>query len=51
MIFDAVHLPDGPVAEAWLPFHLPLSFHGTFTRWTARSPHRPDNQLMSAHTG
>lgn len=31
MIFDAAHLPDGPVAEAWLPFHLPISFHGAFT--------------------
>lgn len=32
MIFDAAHLPDGPVAEAWLPFHLPVSFHGAFTQ-------------------
>ncbi|WP_157246464.1 carotenoid oxygenase family protein [Nonomuraea typhae] len=31
MIFDAEHLADGPVAEAWLPFHIPGSFHGAFT--------------------
>ncbi|MBO2455770.1 carotenoid oxygenase family protein [Actinomadura barringtoniae] len=35
MVFDAAHLPDGPVAEAWLPFHVPISFHGTFTERVA----------------
>ncbi|WP_395311206.1 carotenoid oxygenase family protein [Mycobacterium sp. AMU20-3851] len=31
MVFDAAHVADGPVAEAWLPFHQPMSYHGTFT--------------------
>ncbi|MFA5709423.1 carotenoid oxygenase family protein [Mycolicibacterium sp.] len=31
MIFDAAHLDAGPIAEAWLPFHLPMSYHGAFT--------------------
>jgi all-trans-8'-apo-beta-carotenal 15,15'-oxygenase len=36
MVFDAAHLADGPLAEAWLPFHIPMSYHGTFTRRVAR---------------
>ena len=36
MIFDAAHVDDGPVAEAWLPFHLPMSYHGAFTARVAR---------------
>jgi all-trans-8'-apo-beta-carotenal 15,15'-oxygenase len=36
MIFDAEHLDAGPVAEAWLPFHLPMRFHGAFTAKVAR---------------
>lgn len=32
MIFGAAHLDAGPIAEAWLPFHLPMSYHGAFTR-------------------
>jgi all-trans-8'-apo-beta-carotenal 15,15'-oxygenase len=36
MIFDAAHLDDGPTAEAWLPFHVPMSYHGAFTRRVAR---------------
>ncbi|GAB2811973.1 carotenoid oxygenase family protein [Actinocorallia aurea] len=36
MVFDAAHLPDGPLAEAWLPFHLPFNFHGAFTPRVAR---------------
>ena len=35
MVFDAAHIPDGPVAEAWLPFHVPVSFHGAFTERVA----------------
>ncbi len=31
MIFDAAHIDAGPTAEAWLPFHVPMSFHGVFT--------------------
>ena len=31
MIFDAAHIDSGPVAEAWLPHHLPMSYHGAFT--------------------
>lgn len=37
MIFDAAHLGDGPIAEAWLPFHVPMSYHGAFTTRVARS--------------
>jgi all-trans-8'-apo-beta-carotenal 15,15'-oxygenase len=29
-VFDALRLADGPVARAWLPFALPLGFHGRF---------------------
>ncbi len=36
MIFDAARLADGPIAEAWLPFHVPMSYHGTFTSRVAR---------------
>ncbi len=31
MVFDARRLSDGPLAEAWLPFHVPVTFHGAFT--------------------
>lgn len=31
MVLDAAHLQDGPVAEAWLPFHVPMSYHGAFS--------------------
>lgn len=31
MVFDAAHIDDGPVAEAWLPFHQPMSYHGKFS--------------------
>lgn len=30
-ILDAEHLADGPVAIAWLPHHLPISFHGDWS--------------------
>ncbi|MDN4518970.1 carotenoid oxygenase family protein [Mycolicibacterium austroafricanum] len=36
MVFDAAGIADGPVAEAWLPFHVPMSYHGTFTSRVAR---------------
>ena len=29
-VFDAEHLSDGPLATAWLPYPLPLGFHGCF---------------------
>ena len=29
-VFDARHIEDGPLAEAWLPYPLPLGFHGCF---------------------
>lgn len=31
MVFDAPHIDAGPIAEAWLPFNLPMSYHGAFT--------------------
>lgn len=31
-IFKGVNLEAGPIARAWLPYHLPLGFHGNF-RW------------------
>ncbi|MGV0743646.1 carotenoid oxygenase family protein [Mycolicibacterium sp. XJ870] len=31
MVFDAPHIDTGPIAECWLPFHLPMSYHGAFT--------------------
>ena len=30
-IFDAANINNGPVARAWLPYWLPLGFHGNFT--------------------
>ncbi len=30
-LLDAAHLEDGPVAQAVLPYSLPLGFHGNFT--------------------
>ena len=30
-LLDAAHLEDGPVAQAVLPYMLPLGFHGNFT--------------------
>ncbi|TMO78074.1 carotenoid oxygenase family protein [Pseudoalteromonas aurantia] len=29
-VFDAERIPDGPIASANLPYHLPLGLHGTF---------------------
>ena len=29
-IFNMENIADGPVARAWLPYHLPLGFHGNF---------------------
>jgi len=29
-IFDAAHVSDGPIAQARLPYSLPLGLHGTF---------------------
>ena len=29
-VFDALHLGDGPIAQAWLPYALPLGLHGNF---------------------
>lgn len=34
-IFDAREITDGPVATAHLEHHLPIGFHGTFTRKVA----------------
>lgn len=31
MVVDAARVADGPIAEAWLPFHVPMSYHGAFT--------------------
>jgi len=30
-LLDAAHLEDGPIAQAQLPYALPLGFHGNFT--------------------
>ncbi|AOD13717.1 carotenoid oxygenase family protein [Xanthomonas fragariae] len=30
MVLDARHIDAGPIAEAWLPYALPLGFHGHF---------------------
>ncbi|MDE0240531.1 MAG: carotenoid oxygenase family protein [bacterium] len=30
-VFDARGVADGPLAQAWLPFPLPLGFHGQFS--------------------
>lgn len=29
-ILDAEHVTDAPLAQAWVPYVLPLGFHGTF---------------------
>ena len=29
-LLDARRVDDGPIAEAWLPYSMPLGFHGTF---------------------
>lgn len=29
-VFNANALQDGPICRAWLPYHLPLGFHGEF---------------------
>lgn len=29
-VFDAMRLADGPLARAWLPYHVPYGFHGKF---------------------
>jgi all-trans-8'-apo-beta-carotenal 15,15'-oxygenase len=31
-VFDASHIANGPIARAWLPYGLPLGFHGNFTQ-------------------
>jgi carotenoid cleavage dioxygenase len=33
-VFDAMALHDGPMAQAYLPYALPLGLHGTFHRLT-----------------
>lgn len=35
-VFDAAHVSDGPLAQARLPYSLPLGLHGTFRPNTAR---------------
>ena len=30
-VLDAAHVADGPIAQAVLPYALPLGFHGNFT--------------------
>lgn len=29
-VFDMANVTQGPIARAWLPYHLPLGFHGNF---------------------
>ncbi len=31
-VLDAEHVADGPLAQAWLPYTVPLGFHGYFAR-------------------
>lgn len=31
-VFDATNINNGPLARAWLPYWLPLGFHGNFTQ-------------------
>lgn len=31
-VFDAANVASGPMARAWLPYWLPLGFHGNFTQ-------------------
>jgi all-trans-8'-apo-beta-carotenal 15,15'-oxygenase len=31
--FDALHLADGPIVSASLPYTLPLGFHGHFAAY------------------
>jgi all-trans-8'-apo-beta-carotenal 15,15'-oxygenase len=31
-LFEAENLAAGPIAKAWLPFHIPLGFHGNFKK-------------------
>lgn len=38
MVFDAAHIDAGPLVQAWLPFHVPLRYHGTFTSRVLRRP-------------
>ena len=35
-VFDAAHVSDGPIAQARLPYSLPLGLHGTFRSEKAR---------------
>jgi all-trans-8'-apo-beta-carotenal 15,15'-oxygenase len=42
MIFEAPRLDDGPIAEAWLPFHVPMSYHGAFSPRVARPSGQSD---------
>ncbi len=30
-LFEAENISAGPIAKAWLPFHIPLGFHGNFS--------------------
>ena len=30
MVLDAGHVDAGPIAQAWLPYAVPLGFHGHF---------------------
>ncbi len=30
-IFNVAKLSDGPITRAWLPYHLPLGFHGNYS--------------------
>lgn len=31
-LFEAENIAAGPIARAWLPFHIPLGFHGNFKK-------------------
>lgn len=44
-IFDTCAISDGPLAMAHLDHHLPLGFHGTFSRTVARPATAPQNSV------
>ncbi|MGE5186488.1 MAG: carotenoid oxygenase family protein [Acidobacteriota bacterium] len=31
-VYDAGRIPDGPIAKIWIDHHVPITFHGTFSR-------------------
>jgi carotenoid cleavage dioxygenase len=40
-VFDALRLSEGPIARAWLPYGLPVGFHGHFEQRHSRTYRLP----------